>query len=333
MTGNERFDGPQDNQRVRASRSGDAGNPFDAEARANGVVTRRDRDMLRRIRIKALLWSALCASLVAGAVITYRSALYPWFGWSAFAVLLVAATYLVGWSRGSKQLAAADDGDEIACRYTLEGPVFGSIEWWWSASPVVHGNDRRKLAIMGGMMAVLTLTFAVLAWFVRGFWPVLPLASLMIAVPPLIMAVVCFRFLFRPSESAVRGFVRARWLSLGFIVLAATVLAVIGHDDPGFAQALGVFALLGTLISSCASALRNLAVSSMQRPRRFVPQRGEIDAQLRRMAASDPQTALDGTAMEQVNRRRERRLFWRAAGIVALLALLVVADVVVRYYR
>ncbi|NMM99519.1 hypothetical protein G1C96_0096 [Bifidobacterium sp. DSM 109958] len=308
--------------------------PFAAETRPNGVVSARDRAALRRIRIKAIAWTLLFAALAAGAVAAYRTAAYPWFGWSALAALVVAGTYLVGWSRGARQLAAADDGDEIACRYTLEGPVFGSVEWWWSASPVIRRHDRGRLAIMGVLMAFVAAAFAALAvvtWLVLHMEPLFAVASALLVVPPLALCVVCFAFLAHPSARAVQWFVRARWGCWGYLVVAAGVLLFLGRDERNVAQIIAVFAVMGTLVSSGAIGLRSVAAASLERQGAFTPQRARIDADLRRMAAEDPQSALDDAAMSRVNRRRERRNLVRAALGVAAFLLIVAAESLARY--
>lgn len=306
-------------------------NPFSSESRPNAVVSDRDRAALRRMRLKAVLWCLLFAGLLVGAVVAYMRPAYPWLASGAFVALIVALTYVLGWMRGARQLAAADAGDAVACRYTLEGPVFGSVEWWWSASPVVRRHDRGRLAVMGGFMLALVVAFAALAWIARGIGPLFVVASVMLVAPPLAMGVTCFAFLAHPSAGAVRWFTRVRWGCWLYLVVCVGVLFYLGREGHDVATVVGVFAVMGTLISSGGIGIGAVAASSLQRPGTFAPQRARIDADLRRMAASDPQSALDDAAMSRVNRRRERRNLMRAALGIGVFLLIVAAEVLIRY--
>ncbi|KAB8292768.1 hypothetical protein DSM100685_0779 [Bifidobacterium avesanii] len=303
-------------------------NPFDAQARPNGVVGDRDRAMLRRIRLKAVASTAGFAVSLAGALATYMGPVYPWFACAAWIMLIAAGAYLVGWARGSRQLRLADEGDELAVRYTLEGPVFGSIEWWWTAPPRRRNPGRLKLRLMGALMLALAAAYAVGWWFARGLGPLYAAVTLLSAVPPLAVGATCFAFLSHPSARAADWFSRVRWACLFYMAFALIVLGwiAVGAGEDATAP-LVAFAGMGALISASTSALGKVALESLRRPGQFTPQRERIRADLDRMADQEPQHALDGVGMSQVNRRRERRLLLRAVGWVAVIVVVAVVRV------
>ncbi|PWG63196.1 hypothetical protein [Bifidobacterium callitrichidarum] len=318
--------------------------PVDADAAStmNDVVQERDWTMLRRIRVKALIWTVLLVIVFAVAVFawfapkgTALAKAYGYLAIAALAVFIVAVTYLVGWSRGSSQLHATSAGDEIWVRYTLEGPVFGSMEWWWTAPPVNPDLHRRKVLIIGILLVVVALIFA--AGGIAGavlapalFSRIISMAMVLIAVPPLSAAVAAFSFLHSPTSANLRWFIYARRFSFWFTLVAAAIVLLLSDDATQTASMLGLMAVMWTLVAGAASGMRNAAETSLMRRGAFAEQRSGIDRDLRRMAAENPQTVFDPTGMDQVRKRRERKLAIRYTLGVAAFILVIVIEVLVK---
>ncbi|MBT1169898.1 hypothetical protein [Bifidobacterium sp. SO4] len=313
----------------------------DASA-ANAAVQERDWAALRRIRAKALIWTVLFVIVLAAAVLAWSAPkgttlakAYGYLAIAALAVFIVAVTYLVGWSRGSRQLHAASTGDEIWARYTLEGPVFGSMEWWWASPPINPDLHRRKVLIVGMLMAVVALVFA--AGGVCGalllpnlFSRVMFVAMVMIAIPPLAAAIASFGFLHSPAKANLRWFLYARRFSFWFTLIAAAIVLLLSDEAAQTTSMLGLMAVMWTLVAGAASGMSNAAETSLMRRGAFAEQRSGIERDLRRMAAASPQTAFDPTGMDQVRKRRERKLAVRYAIGAVIFILIIAIEVLIK---
>ena len=349
------------------------------------VVTVAELAAVRRIGVKAAAWSAAFILALAAAALAWapasvnspavaRGALrlpqyawewavrypwlgaaYPWLAGGAFALLVVEATYLLGWYRAAGVVRDAEAGDAVAITYLKKGPRLGSVEWWWTNPPVRPKSEGRKVARIGVAMVLTAIAVIAIAVFMivldwgrpggRALGPAYPAAMLLSAVPVVALAAWCFVFTARPSAGKVKAAGVMRWVLVGVGLLGLAAVWWLSARDGGGVGGVGVAsgvdgastATVGGLgaimvgfygmVTRMIGAVRTLATMSLDRYITVPTPRARIDAELRRMGESEQQQAFDGTnaSGDRVNRRRERRLALRAAlyviGFVALVAV------------
>lgn len=338
------------------------------------VATPAERAMVRRIGAKAAAWSAVFVILLAAAALAwgpasvgspaqvrgvlhlpayaYRwaiaypwlAAAYPWLAGAAFVTLIVAVTYLAGWTRAAGVIRDAEAGDRIAFTYLKEGPRLGSIEWWWMSPPVRPRSEGRKVTLFGVVMAFAALAFIALAVLIimlgwgrpcgRALGAAFPTSMLLSAVPMVAFSAWCFAFTARPSAGKVRAAGVMRWVLFGVGLLGLGGIWWLDSHGIGPWMGVGISALagLGAIVVAAYGmmlrfivAARALATIALDHYVTVPTPRRRIDVELRRMGEGERQQPFDGTnsTAERVNRRRERRLALRVTAYVIVFVVLV----------
>lgn len=339
------------------------------------VATPAEQAMVRRIGAKAAVWSAVFVILLAAAALAwgpasvgspaqvrgmlhlpayaYRwataypwlTAAYPWLAGAAFVTLIVAITYLVGWTRAAGVIRDAEAGDRVAFTYLKKGPRLGSIEWWWMSPPVRPRSEGRKVTLFGVIMAFAAIAFISLAVLMimldwgrprgRALGAAFPASMLLSAVPMVAFSAWCFAFTARPSAGKVRAAGVMRWVLFGVGLLGLGGIWWLDSHGIGPWTGVGTSALaaLGAIVVAAYGmtlrfivAARALATIALDRYITVPTPRRHIDEELRRMGESERQQPFDGTnsTAARVNRRRERRLALRVTLYVVVFVVLVV---------
>ena len=251
---------------------------------------------------------------------------YPWLACAAFALAVVALTYLVGWRRAAAVVRDSDAGDPIAIAYLKRGPQLGSVEWWWATPPVRPAAERRKVVAMGVVFSVAAAAFLVMeaAMWLLGLSKTI--SSILVAapfasVPFLALAVWCFLFAAHPTEQLIRMLGRVRW---GLLVIGLIGLLVTGMMAQDF-YAGGLLAAVYITSYTFIQALRALATTALPGPVTMPRYREEIERDVARRAQAASQVASEGWGLDMVRAKRERRMFLRytliSIGLIACIAL------------
>lgn len=251
---------------------------------------------------------------------------YPWLACAAFALAVVALTYLVGWRRAAAVVRDSDAGDPIAIAYLKRGPQLGSVEWWWATPPVRPKAERRKVVAMGVVFAVAAAAFMVMEMAIWLLDKPAGVSSILVAapfasVPFLALAVWCFLFAAHPTERLIRMLGRVRWGLLAIGLIGLLVTGMVAQDF----YAGGLLAAVYVTSHTFIQALRALATTALPGPVTMPRYREEIERDVARRAQAESQVASEGWGLEMVRAKRERRMFLRytliSIGLIACIAL------------
>ncbi|WP_143248540.1 hypothetical protein [Bifidobacterium vansinderenii] len=253
---------------------------------------------------------------------------YPWLALGTLVVGVVALTYAIGWRRATKLIREAESGDPVSAAFLRHGPQLGTVDWWWTSLPVRPHVERRHIRALGVMLLVLAVGIMIseIRLWRSPLMVEFGMAMALSCIPLIAIGVWCLSFVRHPTEHRIVVLGRMQWAMLAVGLISLAVVWLTSFDM----YAAGALATMYGFSLNYARGIRLLSYAALPGEVVIPHDRERIDADLERMARTEPQIPMDDLGMRAVRAKRERRMALRYALLSALFLLMLIAFVVLK---
>lgn len=253
---------------------------------------------------------------------------YPWLALGTLAVGIVTLTYAIGWRRATRLIREAESGDPVSAAFLQYGPQLGTVDWWWTSLPVRPHVERRHIRAFGVILLVLAVGIMIseIRLWRSSLMAEFGMAMALSCIPLIAIGVWCLSFVRHPTEHRIVVLRRMQWLLLAVGLISLAVVWLTSSD----VYAAGALATMYGFALNYARAVHMLSYAALPGDVVIPQDRERIDADLERMARTEPQIPMDELGMRAVRAKRERRMALRYALLSALFLLILIAFVVLK---
>ncbi|WP_214306319.1 hypothetical protein [Bifidobacterium callimiconis] len=253
---------------------------------------------------------------------------YPWLALGTLAVGIVTLTYAIGWRRATRLIREAEAGDPVSAAFLQHGPQLGTVDWWWTSLPVRPHMERRHIRAFGVILLVLAVGIMIseIRLWRSPLMAEFGMAMALSCIPLIAIGIWCLSFARHPTEHRIVVLGRLQWVLL---VVGLISLAFVWMTSSDVYEAGAIVAMYGFALNY-ARGIRMLSYAALPGDVVIPHERERIDADLERMARSEPQIPMDELGMRKVRTKRERRMMVRYALLSALFLLILIAFVVLK---